>query len=269
MLSNWEGISPWYVCVYCKKTPTAIYEGLWDPWGHWQTSVALPRDVGPLFKFSPESSAHAWAILEENWSPAELQPCLRLAMDPVDPDPDLQTAFPAWPQSCLVTLGLPGYHWTLSSPWPVDLLPRLTLSLPGHRDTAILLCPAHLAQAMWQWPSSDTPAQTPGDPPQHHIPQGTAGPWCSLRHGLCSLAVVPWALRREGPCRKREPTCRNWQGCWWSPREMDWKEASFRLGLPRSSADEGGCCGRADPSCAGSTLLVDSAGRTMGSWPLW
>lgn len=165
--------------------------------------MALPRDLGPLFKFSPESSAHAWAILEENWSPAELQLCRCLAMDPVDPDPDLQTDFQPglraalslW--ACLAT----------TEPYPN---PDLRICFPGWpRASLITVIYCSLAVSRSGDVTVAQPArplaQTPGDPPQHHIPQGTTGPWCSLRHNLCSLAVVPSVLQREGPWRKREP----------------------------------------------------------------
>lgn len=91
------------MCVYYKRTPAAVLEGLWgspraltDLSGPHQLRVGLlPRDLGALFKPSPQPSVHAWAVLEEYWSPTELQPCLCLATDAIDPDPDVQADFPA------------------------------------------------------------------------------------------------------------------------------------------------------------------------------
>lgn len=82
----------------------------------WGLHLHLPVDSGAPFQLSPGLSICVWVMLQNYQALAQAELCLCLSKDPVDPDPEQQTDFPAWPQACLVTGDQPSNHCAVSSP---------------------------------------------------------------------------------------------------------------------------------------------------------
>lgn len=139
-----------------RDLQTAFWGGLHQRWPCFPTQTAFKLS---RYRLSPTRVMN----------PTALQPCLRLAVSPVDshPDPDVQADFPAWPQPCLVHMDLPSDCWAVP--------------YPGCPDRT---CPARLAQAPQPCALGRTrhfpllalePCLASGSPSI-----ATAGPGCSL-----------------------------------------------------------------------------------------
>lgn len=95
--------------------------------------------MGANAKLSLYCLSCVWAT-----TPTAPLPYLCLATDPVDLDldPDSWTDYLPWSWTCLVTMGLPGDHWTVSLPLPA-LLPHFAPDSPCFVQQLALAAPWH------------------------------------------------------------------------------------------------------------------------------